>query len=69
MCTFMSYEKDILGKIQNEAARMNTGLAKSVSVRNLYLEMEWPFLCDRRKFQKLVLMYKIYNIGCPGLSL
>lgn len=41
-CT--QYEKDTLEKIQNEAARIVTGLTRSVTLRNLYNEINWYHL-------------------------
>ena len=58
-CT--AYEKDSLEKIQNEAARIVTGLTRSVSLENLYSEIGWFSLSDRRRYQKLVIVYKSKN--------
>ena len=58
-CT--QYEKDNLEKIQHEAARIVTGLTRSVSLRSLYGELGWISLEERRQFQKLVIAYKIKN--------
>lgn len=55
-CT--DYEKDNLEKIQYEAARIVTGLTRSVSVDKLIKEIGWVSLSDRRKIQKLTLVYK-----------
>jgi hypothetical protein len=55
-CT--QYEKDILEKMQYEAARIVTGLTRSVSIQNLLKEIGWVSLAERRKIQKLVLVYK-----------
>ena len=38
-----------LQKIQNEAARIVTGLTRSVSINNLYRECGWVTLDERRK--------------------
>ena len=59
------YEKDSLDKIQNEAARIVTGLTRSVSLINLHKEIGWLSLSDRRDYQKLVLFYKIHNDMAP----
>ena len=59
------YEKEMLNKIQNEAARIVTGLTKSVSLSNLYSEINWHSLAERRKYLKLIHMYKIHNGLCP----
>ena len=53
-CT--AYEKESLEKIQNEAARIVTGLTRSVSLENLYSEIGWLSLSDRRRYQKLVIV-------------
>ena len=42
-----------LTKIQNEAARIVTGLTCSVSLENLFLECGWQSLKDRRETQKM----------------
>ena len=47
--------------MQNEAARIVTGLTRSVSLENLYSEIGWLSLSDRRSYQKLVLVYKSRN--------
>ena len=52
-CT--AFEKDSLEKIQNEAARIVTGLTRSVSLENLYSEIGWISLSDRRRYQNLLL--------------
>ena len=50
-----------LQRIQNEAARLVTGLTRSVSLENLYRECGWVSSEERRKQQKLILMYKSVN--------
>lgn len=52
------YEKESLEKIQYEAARIVSGLTRSVSINNLLREIGWVSLSDRRKIQKYMLMYK-----------
>ena len=47
-----------LEKLQNEAARIVTGLTCSVSLEKFYKECGWAPLSERRKFQKLCFMYK-----------
>ncbi len=55
--------------IQNDAARIVTGLTRSVSLVKLYNEIGWPSLSNRRKFQKLVIIYKIkHNLAPDYLS-
>ena len=62
-CT--AYEKTRLERIQYEAARIVTGLTRSVSIDKLIKEIGWLSLSDRRLFQKAVLMYKIINGLAP----
>ena len=50
--------KNSLQKIQNEAARIVTGLTRSVSLENLYRECGWVTLKERRNQQKLIFMYR-----------
>ena len=45
-------------KIQNEAARIVTGLTRFVSLENLFLECGWQSLKDRRETPKIFFMYK-----------
>ena len=51
-----------LDRLQNEAARVVTGLTRSVTIGNLYRECGWSSLADRRKQHKLTFMYK--SMGC-----
>ena len=53
-----SQDSDALEKLQNEAARIVTGLTRSVSLENLYRECGWLSLSERRKQQKLNFMYR-----------
>ena len=55
-----------LQKIQNEAARIVTGLTRSVSIDNLYRECGWVALEERRKQQKFIFMYKSVNGLVPS---
>ncbi|KAK3092504.1 hypothetical protein FSP39_003753 [Pinctada imbricata] len=50
-----------LEKLQNEAARIVTGLPKYCSLNSLYSELSWETLKKRREKQKLGIMYKIKN--------
>ena len=59
-------ESDTLEKLQNEAARIVTGLTRSVSLNNLYKECCWESLKDRRERQKLLFMYKVNNNMTPS---
>lgn len=56
-CTLQN--TDILDKIQNEAARIVTGLTRSVSLDRLYRECGWLRLSARRQQQKLLFMFKV----------
>ena len=58
---YTAYEKHSLGKIQNEAARIVTGLTRSVSLENLFSEIGWLSLPERRRYQKFVIVYKSKN--------
>ncbi|KAL4223605.1 hypothetical protein ACF0H5_017074 [Mactra antiquata] len=59
-------EKNKLEKIQIEAARIVTGLTRSVSLRKIYNETGWLTLAERRSYQKLLLMFKIKKIMVPN---
>ena len=50
-----------LEKLQNEAARIVTGLTRSVSLDKLYRECGWFALSELRKNQKLYFIYKALN--------
>ena len=52
-------DSQTLQKIQNEAARLVTGLTRSVSLENLYKECGWLTLSQRRKQHKLSFMYNV----------
>ena len=54
-------EKENLDKIQIEAARIVTGITRSTSINKIYKEMGRLTLENRRKYQKLILIYKIIN--------
>ena len=55
-----------LQKLQNEAARIVTGLTRSVSLDNLYTECGWVSLEERRRQRKLVFIYKSVNGLVPA---
>ena len=55
-------DSQTLQKIQNEAARLVTGLTRSVSLENLYKECGWLNLSERRQQHKLSFMYNV-NAG------
>ena len=59
-------EKDSLDKIQNEAAKIATGVASSISLHNLYKEIGWLELSDRRKYQILILTFRIIHDLTPN---
>ena len=63
-CTI--YEKETLEKIQHEAARTVTGLTRSVAISKLYNEVGWLSLENRRKYQKLILTFKVKNNLTPS---
>ena len=65
-CTVQDYSTlDNLQNLQNEAARIVTGLTRSVSLENLYRECRWVPLSTRRNEQKLAFMYKAVNDLTP----
>ena len=55
-------DSKILQKMQNEAARLVTGLTRSVSLENLYKECGWATLSQRRQQQKISCMCNV-NTG------
>ena len=57
---------EMLDKIQNEAARIVTGLTRSVSLENFYKECGWISLSERRKQQKLNFMFKVHQGQVPN---
>ena len=52
---------DLLEGLQYESARICTGAMKFTSNDRLLAEIGWEALHTRRKFNKLVLLYKILN--------
>ena len=56
---------DILDKIQNEAARIVTGLTRSISLDNLYRKCGWLSLAERRRQKKLNFMFKVHHGQVP----
>lgn len=60
------YEKDTLERLQYDAARVVTGLTRSVSIERLLREIGWVSLSDRRKMQKLILVYKYKHENLPS---
>lgn len=55
-----------LERLQNEAARMVTGLTRSTKLDDLYAEVGWTSLSERRKVHKLSTFYKIVNGLVPS---
>ena len=53
-----------IDKIQNETARIVTGMTKLVPINSLYEETGWETLKNRRKNHKLTVFFKMIN----GLS-
>ena len=56
---------DSIEKLQNEAARLVTGLTRSVSLEKIYKECGWETLDSRRKSFKLHFMFKVSNNLVP----
>ena len=55
------FSSNSIEKLQNEAARIVTGLTRSISLENLYKECGWEALSLRRKISKTCFMYKVSN--------
>ena len=55
-----------LEKVQTEAARIVTGLTRSVRLENLYTEVGWVPLSQRRMENKLLTLYKIIQGIAPN---
>lgn len=55
-----------LEQIQHEAARIVTGLTKSVSLERLYKEVGWVSLKERRKEHTLICFFKILQSQSPS---
>ena len=64
MCS--EQDKTSLERLQNEAARIETGLTKSTSIENLYNECGWDSLSKRKYFKKICIMYKCSNNLVPN---
>ena len=54
-----------LEKLQNEVARIVTGLTRSILLDKLYRQCGWVALSEHRKNQKLNFMYKALNGQVP----
>ena len=61
-------QQNSLEKLQNEAARIVTGLTKSVTLNRLYRECGWQTLQERCTNQRLKLMYKAVNGMVPSYN-
>ena len=59
-------DSEALERLQNEAARIVTGLTRSVTLDNLYAECGWTSLAERRKQNKLTFMYRSVNRLVPS---
>ena len=55
-----------LENLTNEAARIVTGLTRSLSLERLYKECRWETLKSRRRNQKLKFMYRAVNGTVPS---
>ena len=60
------YEKDELDRIQTEAARIASGCTRLVSIEDLYNEIGWETISQRRRKHKLILMYKMNSSNVPN---
>ena len=60
------HNTNTLEKIQHEAARIVTGLTRSVSIEKLFTECSWTTLINRRIQQKMTFMYKVSNQLVPS---
>lgn len=54
-------KSNLLESVQIEAGRIITGLRRTSSRQNLYNELGWETLSNRRQKHKVKLMYKILN--------
>ena len=59
------YEKQELEKIQLEAARIDAGTTKLISITALYKEVGWESLEQRRQTHKLTLFFKMFSHLTP----
>lgn len=62
-------ESTLLEYVQITAARILTGLRINSSRSNLYYELGWDKLSERRKVHKLILFYKMVNCMVPDYLL
>ena len=62
-------EEEILEETQREAARLVSGAKRGTSHIELYREVAWEKLKDRREKQCLIMLYKImHNLVPPALK-
>ena len=59
-------DKDRLEKIQHEGARIVSGATKLISICDLYNEVRWESLENRRTKHKLIMLYKMKNNLTPA---
>jgi histone H3/H4 len=63
------HEEEMLEEIQRSAIRVVTGAKRGTSHEPLYAEVGWPTLEERRKYQMLVMIFKmINNLAPPTLT-
>ena len=59
------YDINQLEKLQRRAAVMGTGALPRTETVRILADLGWPLLSVRRKYSKLILMYKIINRLTP----
>jgi hypothetical protein len=59
-------QSDLIESVQYESARIVSGLRKGTSRVKLYGELGWDSLQNRRKKQKLILMFKALEGELPN---
>ena len=59
-------QSDLIESVQYESARIVSGLRKGTSTVKLYGELGWDSLQNRRKKQKLILMFKALEGELPN---
>jgi hypothetical protein len=59
------HESDLLESVQLEPARIITGLRKGTTHVQLYIELGWVPLKERRRTNKLILLHKILHDETP----
>jgi hypothetical protein len=61
-------QSDLIESVQYESARIVSGLRKGTSRVKLYGELGWDSLQNRRKKQKLIIMFKALEGELPNYS-